>query len=155
MNELIIKINGAILIICVIGRASYPCTRSKRLKTVQQPQQVVTRISEQGDEVKEEEEQKAHNALRLSGYTRGPLTYFILCYRALLFFRFVFMLFQYSLLYLFITKPPLHLVLVLQDLLVCANRFVLSRSHESRATYWSSRLKDSRPKRRPLKHKKP
>ncbi|GAA6088771.1 lysine-specific demethylase 4C isoform X6 [Tachysurus ichikawai] len=48
-------------------RASYPCTRSKRLKTVQQPQQVVTRISEQGDEVKEEEEQKAHNALRLSG----------------------------------------------------------------------------------------
>ncbi|KAK3523431.1 hypothetical protein QTP86_032822, partial [Hemibagrus guttatus] len=55
-------------------RASYPCTRSKRLKTVQQQQQVVvetaaTRISEQGEEAKEEEEHKPHNALRLSGTT--------------------------------------------------------------------------------------
>lgn len=61
----------AINMFCLcLGRLSYPCTRSKRLKTVQQ--QVVvenapTRTSEKEEEVKEEEENKPQTALRLSG----------------------------------------------------------------------------------------
>ncbi|MCJ8749273.1 hypothetical protein PDJAM_G00174350 [Pangasius djambal] len=51
-------------------RASYPCTRSKRLKTVQQPvvvETTTTRISDQEKEAKEEEDRKPHSASRLSG----------------------------------------------------------------------------------------
>ncbi|KAF5897398.1 lysine-specific demethylase 4C-like, partial [Clarias magur] len=51
-------------------RESYPCTRSKRLKTVRQPVAVETvpaPMSDQEEEAKEEEDHKPHNASRLSG----------------------------------------------------------------------------------------
>lgn len=56
-----------------LGRVSYPCTRSKRLKTVQQPvvvENATARTSDQEEDAKEEEDAKPHNASRLSGYTR-------------------------------------------------------------------------------------
>ncbi|TSN95716.1 Lysine-specific demethylase 4C [Bagarius yarrelli] len=51
-------------------KASYPCTRSKRLKTVHQQvllENAATPINDQEEEVKEEEDHKPHSALRLSG----------------------------------------------------------------------------------------
>ncbi|XP_017316656.1 lysine-specific demethylase 4C [Ictalurus punctatus] len=51
-------------------KVSYPCTRSKRLKTVQQPvvvENATARTSDQEEDVKEEEDAKPHNASRLSG----------------------------------------------------------------------------------------
>ncbi|XP_060772659.1 lysine-specific demethylase 4C isoform X2 [Neoarius graeffei] len=51
-------------------RESYPCTRSKRLKTMQHPvvmENTTTRISDQEEEVKEEEDDKPHDALCRSG----------------------------------------------------------------------------------------